>query len=84
MLEDLGKPGHGVDQAALARHGLALADIAGAVSTHSLDAPIGTLEAREGDIIVRMRLPGTGGAGAVVGAVAASRGTDYVSLAPMR
>lgn len=39
--------------AALARHGLGMADVAAAVEGQSLDAPIGNLEAREGDILVR-------------------------------
>lgn len=39
--------------AALARHGLGMADVASAVQGQSLDAPVGNLEAREGDILVR-------------------------------
>lgn len=42
-----------VDHAALARHGVTLNDVAAAVRAQSLDAPIGTLEAREGEILVR-------------------------------
>lgn len=42
-----------VDQAALARQGLAVADVASAIAAQNLDAPIGSLEGRDGDIIVR-------------------------------
>lgn len=42
-----------VDRAALVREGLTLDDVANAVSSGSLDAPLGTLETREGSIFVR-------------------------------
>lgn len=42
-----------VDPAALARGGLTLSDVANAVRSASLDAPLGTLETREGSIFVR-------------------------------
>lgn len=42
-----------VNRAALSRQGLTTSDVANAVSSQSLDAPIGKLEAREGDILVR-------------------------------
>src|SRR5690606_24945517 len=42
-----------VDRAALVREGLTLDDVASAVSSGSLDAPLGTLETREGSIFVR-------------------------------
>ncbi len=42
-----------VDRAALARQGLTTSDVAAAVSAQSLDAPIGKLDTREGDILVR-------------------------------
>jgi hydrophobic/amphiphilic exporter-1 (mainly G- bacteria), HAE1 family len=41
------------DRAALGRHGLGLEDLSRAIAAHSLDAPVGKLETREGDIIVR-------------------------------
>lgn len=40
-------------QAALARHGLSVADVASAVQAQSVDAPIGTIERAGGDILVR-------------------------------
>ncbi len=40
-------------RAALARHGLSVADVASAVQAQSLDSPLGTLERRGGDVLVR-------------------------------
>ena len=42
-----------VNHASLARHGLTISDVSAAVKAQSLDAPIGTLVRREGDILVR-------------------------------
>lgn len=41
------------DRAALARHQLTLVDLSNAISAQSLNAPLGTLEAIEGDVLVR-------------------------------
>lgn len=40
-------------RAALARHGLSVADVAAAVAAQSVDSPIGTIERAGGDILVR-------------------------------
>lgn len=42
-----------VNRAALSSFGLTLADVSSALSSQNLDAPIGTLDAREGELLVR-------------------------------
>lgn len=42
-----------LEQAALARQGLGVDDIANAVAAHNVDMPVGTIAARGGDILVR-------------------------------
>lgn len=42
-----------LEQAALIRHGLGLADVAAAVAAQSLDTPIGTIERAGGDLLLR-------------------------------
>lgn len=42
-----------LQQSALARHGLSVADVASAVAAQSVDSPIGTIERAGGDILVR-------------------------------